>query len=157
MKQIEHEVDVVQQPVEEVWRVWMKNMQVSLPAAAPQHYSSLEYLDGPPLAPGGVFLVKYNPASFPHFDYFMGKWIAMDHDNYYAKAAILEGGHLGEHSSTANLFYSCKLVPGPTPNTCIIKWLFELDESTGHDFVDFIKEEMSILGASLDSHIASKA
>ncbi|KAI5061310.1 hypothetical protein GOP47_0023815 [Adiantum capillus-veneris] len=148
---------MVQHPVEEVWRVWIKNFQVTMPLMAPQLYVSVDYLDGPPLAPGGVFLIKHNPASFPHFDSIKAKWIVMDHDNCYFKAAILEGGHLGEHSTVANLTYSCKLVPGPTPNTCIKKWIFEFDESTQHDFLDYLKEEMSILGSSTCSHIASKA
>ncbi|MCO5605701.1 hypothetical protein L7F22_059885 [Adiantum nelumboides] len=87
--------------VEEVWRVWIKNFQASLPLIVPQHYSSIDYLDGPPLAPGGVFLIKYNPASFPHFDYLKAKWDAVDHDKYYFKAVIIEGGHLGQHSNAA--------------------------------------------------------
>ncbi|MCO5582437.1 hypothetical protein L7F22_036333 [Adiantum nelumboides] len=77
MKQVKHDV-VVAHSVEEVWRVWIKNFQASLPLIVPQHYSSIDYLDGPPLAPGGVFLIKYNPASFPHFDYIKAKVAILD-------------------------------------------------------------------------------
>ncbi|MCO5582435.1 hypothetical protein L7F22_036331 [Adiantum nelumboides] len=156
MKQVEHNV-VVACLMEQVWRVHVKNFQKSLPLIVPQHYSSIDYLDGPPLAPDGVVLVKYNPASFPHFDYIKGRWDAIDHDKYYFKAAILEGGHLGQHSNGGNLSYSLQLVPGPKPNTCIQKWTFQFDESIGHDFYEFIKEEASIMGTSMESHIASKA
>jgi hypothetical protein len=45
----------------EVWRVFVKNFQVTLPAAVPQHYSSVEYLDGPPLAPRGICQINNNP------------------------------------------------------------------------------------------------
>ncbi|MCO5582439.1 hypothetical protein L7F22_036335 [Adiantum nelumboides] len=156
MKQVKHNV-VVAHSVEEVWRVWIKNFQASLPVIVPQHYSSIDYLDGPPLAPGGVFLVKYNPASFPHFDYLKAKWDAVDHDKYYFKVDILEGGHLGQHSNAGNLSYSGQLLPGPEPNTCITKWTFQFDEAFEHDFHEYIKEEMSIFGSSIESHIASKA
>ncbi|MCO5548659.1 hypothetical protein L7F22_002118 [Adiantum nelumboides] len=156
MQQVKHDV-VVTHSVEEVWRVWINNFQVSLPLIVPQHYSSVDYLEGPPIAPGGIFLIKYNPASFPHFDYIKARWDVVDHDKYYFKVAILEGGHLGQHSNGGSLSYSCQLVPGPKPNTCITKWTFEFDESFEHDFHEYIKEEMSIFGSSIESHIASKA
>ncbi|KAI5054752.1 hypothetical protein GOP47_0029897 [Adiantum capillus-veneris] len=154
MKRVDHDVPTAH-PVEEVWRVWIKNFQVSLPRIVPQHYSSIDYLDGPPLAPGGIFLLKYNTASFPHFDTITARWDVIDHDKYSFKVAILEGGHLGEHSSVKNLSYSGQLVPGPEPNTCITKWTFEYDESIDHDFYEFIKEEMSIFGEAIESHIWS--
>ncbi|MCO5557249.1 hypothetical protein L7F22_010810 [Adiantum nelumboides] len=153
MKRVEHDVEVAHS-VEEVWRVWIKNFQASLPQIVPEHYSSIDYLDGPPLAAGGVFLVKYNPDSFPHFDSLKARWKACDHANFYFKVAIIEGGHLAEHSNLGNLSYSGQLVAGPKPNTCITKWTFEFDESIEHDFHEFIKEEMSIFGSSIESHIA---
>ncbi|MCO5548664.1 hypothetical protein L7F22_002123 [Adiantum nelumboides] len=156
MKQVEHDV-VVAYPMEEIWRVWIKNFQVSIPLIAPQHYSSVEYLDGPPLAPGGVFLLKYNPTSFCRFDYIKVEWDAIDHYKYYFKANILEGEHRGQHSNGGNLSYSVQLVPGPELNTCITKWTFQFDESLEHDFHELLKEEVSILGTSIESHIASKA
>ncbi|MCO5557251.1 hypothetical protein L7F22_010813 [Adiantum nelumboides] len=70
------------------------------------------------------------------------------------KVAIIEGGHLAEHSNLGNLSYSGQPVAGPKPNTCITKWTFEFDESIEHDFHEFIKEEMSIFGSSIESHIA---
>ncbi|MCO5554485.1 hypothetical protein L7F22_008014 [Adiantum nelumboides] len=153
MKRVEHDVEVAHS-VEEVWRVWIKNFQVSLPQIVPEHYSSIDYLDGPPLAAGGVFHIKYNPDSFPHFDYLKARWEACDHDNFYMKVAIIEGGHLAQHANMGNLSYSSQLVPGPKPNTSITKWTFEFDESIEHDFHEFIKEEMSIFGSSIESHIA---
>ena len=41
----------------------MKNFQTTLPKAVPQHYTSVEYLDGPPLAIGGVVQINYNVES----------------------------------------------------------------------------------------------
>jgi hypothetical protein len=60
MKQFELET-LVRHSTKEVWRMLVKNLQVTLPAAVPQHYSSVGYLDGPPLAPGGICQVINNP------------------------------------------------------------------------------------------------
>ena len=62
MKQFEVEM-VVKHAPKDVWRVWMKNFQITLPKAVPQHYASVEYLDGPPLAAGGVAQINYNTES----------------------------------------------------------------------------------------------
>ena len=62
MKQFEVEIVIKHSP-KDVWRVWMKNLQVTLPKAIPQHYTSVEYLDGPPLAAGGVGQINYNVES----------------------------------------------------------------------------------------------
>lgn len=59
MKQLELDV-AVRHSAKEVWRLAIKNFQVTLPTVVPQHYSSVEYLDGPPLAPGGICQVKSN-------------------------------------------------------------------------------------------------
>ncbi|MCO5582432.1 hypothetical protein L7F22_036328 [Adiantum nelumboides] len=156
MKQVEHDV-VVAHPMEEVWRVFVKNFQVSLPLIVPKHYSSIDHLDGPPLAPGGVLLIKHNPTSFPHFKHIKARWDAIDHDKYYFKAAILEGGHLGQYPNGGNLSYSLQLVPEREPNTCIKKYTFQFDEYIEHDFHELIKEEASIFGTTMEAHMASKA
>ena len=62
MKQFELEIVIKHSP-KDVWRVWMKNFQITLPKAIPQHYTSIEYLDGPPLATGGVGQINYNVES----------------------------------------------------------------------------------------------
>ena len=62
MKQFELEIVIKHSP-KDVWRVWMKNFQITLPKAIPQRYTSIEYLDGPPLATGGVGQINYNVES----------------------------------------------------------------------------------------------
>ena len=58
MKQFELEVQV-KCLAKEFWRVWVKNVQDTLPKAV-QHHTSVVYLDGPPLAVGGVTQVNYD-------------------------------------------------------------------------------------------------
>ena len=55
-----HVEEVVRHSPREVWRLWIKNFQDTVPKAVPQHYTSCEYLDGPPLGAGGVFQLNYN-------------------------------------------------------------------------------------------------
>ena len=62
MKQFEVEALVGHSP-KEVWRLFIKNFQDTLPKVVPQHYTSCEYLDGPPLAAGGVLQINYNTKS----------------------------------------------------------------------------------------------
>ena len=62
MKHFEIE-EVVRHSPKEVWRLHTKNFQDTFPKAIPQHYTSCEYLDGPPLAAGGIFQLNYNNES----------------------------------------------------------------------------------------------
>ena len=62
MKHFEIE-EVVRHSPKEFWRLYVKNLQDTLPKAIPQHYTSCEYLDGPPLAAGGIFQLNYNNES----------------------------------------------------------------------------------------------
>ena len=62
MKHFEIE-EVVRHSPKEVWRLYAKKLQDTLPKAIPQNYTSSEYLDGPPLAAGGIFQMNYNNES----------------------------------------------------------------------------------------------
>lgn len=145
-----HQLKVpVNHPASSVWQTYIKNFQVALPTIMPELYSAVEYLEGPPLAPGGVVLFKYNNG-FNHYDYLKGKWEVMDHDNYYTKMKMFEGGALGTHFSS--LAYSFELLPGSDPMSCIKVWTLYYEDIGKHDFHDVLKKELDICGKNLESY-----
>ena len=66
MKHFEME-EVVRHSPKEVWRLFVKNLQDTFPKAIPQQYTSCEYLEGPPLAAGGILQLNYNNKTKPPF------------------------------------------------------------------------------------------
>lgn len=92
------------------------------------------------------------PLGFAHYDYVKFVWEDIDHDKMVFKARIIEGGYLGKHTN-APLIYTAQFVDGPEPNTSIIKWVFEYDESYGNAFESALIQEHNIFGEYLESHI----
>jgi hypothetical protein len=68
------------------------------------------------------------------------------------KARTIEGGYLGKHTNLT-LIYLLQIVDGPEPNTSIVKWVFEYDESFGNGFASSPIREKNIFGEYLGSHI----
>lgn len=179
MKQLEVET-LVRHSTKEVWRVFVKNFQVTAPAAVPQHYSSVKYLDGPPLAPGGIMQVNNNPdgntspdhiitghidpfnsslshglcfsLGFAHYEYVKYVWDDVDHDKLVFKLRAIEGGYLGKHTDPT-LIHTAHFVNGPEPNTTIIKWVSEYDENFDNTFESFLIQEIHIFAEYMESHI----
>lgn len=140
----------VKHPAALVWQTHVKNFQCSLPAVVPRHYGSVEYLEGPPLARGGVFTVNYDKG-FGHYDYVKFVWDEIDHDNFYLKLTAMEGGALGKHFE--DLVYYYKVLPGPDKSSCVMWWKIEHKDIGEHDFHGVLKDELCMFSENLEAHL----
>ncbi|KAH7438908.1 hypothetical protein KP509_04G036400 [Ceratopteris richardii] len=140
----------VQQPAELVWQSHIKNFQVTLPAANPGHYKKVEYTEGPPLAAGGVVKIHY-VEEFGHYDYIKFRWDVMDHDNYYCKLTIFDGGFISK--KFASLVYHYSVTPSSDNLSCTMVWKIEYDDLEQHDCHDILKEELTKFSNIISAHI----
>ena len=90
--------------------------------------------------------------AFHHFEYFKAVWDYVEHDKMQLKCTVLEGGYLGKHTNP-NMSYINQVLDTDEPNTSIIKWTVEYDESFGDAIQEHFKEEKRILATYLESHI----
>ena len=91
-------------------------------------------------------------SGFVHFDYVKLIWEHIDHDKMSLKARVVEGGYLGKHVNPT-LVYNAQIMDGPEPNTSITKWTFEYDDAHEDTIGIFAREEVSMFGEYLESHI----
>ncbi|KAH7281153.1 hypothetical protein KP509_36G033100 [Ceratopteris richardii] len=115
-------------------------MTFTLPACNLGHYKKVEYVDEPPLAAGGVVKIYY-VEEFGHYDYVKFRWDEMDHDNYFRKLTIFEGGYISK--KFASLVYRHRTV----------SWKIEYDDLKQHDCHDILKEELTKFCNLISDHI----
>ncbi|KAH7351807.1 hypothetical protein KP509_19G015300 [Ceratopteris richardii] len=100
----------------------VEDFQVTLPAANPGHYKKVKYTEGPPLAVGGRVKIHY-VEEFGHYNYIKFRWDVMDHDNYYCKLTIFDGGFISKKFASL------------------------------HDCIDILKEELTKFSNIISAHI----
>ncbi|KAH7331249.1 hypothetical protein KP509_20G022100 [Ceratopteris richardii] len=132
-----------------VWQSVIKNLQVSLPAID-HNVSSVEFLDGPPLATSGVFRVRFRQ-DFHHSDYIKFQWDVIDHDALCAKATAIEGWIIDELIQDLSYYYNV-LPSFSDPNACRVSFQVEyLEQTDKHDLRSIFKDQVLNFIAAMEA------
>ncbi|KAI5081927.1 hypothetical protein GOP47_0001670 [Adiantum capillus-veneris] len=140
----------VQHSAEKVWQRYVHEMDKVLPASMPGHFNEMLYVDGPPLAVGSTFIVTYHE-DIPHYNSIKFRWDEMNHEEHHFKCTLIDGGALNKHFSY--LAYTFNILPGSTPESCVMQYIVEFVDLENHTFHAFIKEELEKFCNLLNSHL----
>eukprot|EP00250_Pteridium_aquilinum_P023107 c26207_g1_i1 orf=147-614(-) len=141
----------IKHPASVVWKVFMHDFQNCLPTVLPGHFHSIQHTEGPPMAPGSVFVATYGE-DVSHYEFIKLKWDEMNHEKLTFKCTLIEGGALGKHFTHLSYTYNIISV---TQESCLMHITVGFNDIGEHTFHDFIKDELVKFCTSLESHITS--
>ncbi|KAH7292598.1 hypothetical protein KP509_29G076800 [Ceratopteris richardii] len=145
---VELEVD---HPPHVVWQIHVKNFQASFAAAMPGVYNKVLYLEGPPLAPGGVFKACYDEG-FGHYGHATFVWDEIDHDKHFFKSTLIDGGLLDKHFEKVSYYYS--VLPSEDPSKSIMSWKIQYKDLNEHDCHYIIQNEIDNITKMMASYVS---
>ncbi|KAH7423832.1 hypothetical protein KP509_12G076200 [Ceratopteris richardii] len=140
----------VKHPADKVWKYYAHEMHNTLPVSMSGHFTDMVYLEGEPLTVGSTFRATYHE-DITHYSYIKMKWDEVDHEKHHFKCSLVDGGGLDKHF--AKLTYIFTILPGSSPQSCVMHFVVEYIDREDHSLHDFIKEEIKKCIASLDSHL----
>ncbi|KAH7331250.1 hypothetical protein KP509_20G022200 [Ceratopteris richardii] len=119
MKTFQEMVTVRSAP-ELVWRTVIKNLQVTLPTFY-HDIVSVEFMDGAPLSPDGVFRVCYHQEFRRcNVSYLKFKWKSIDHTSRTSKATAIEGELLDESIQGLSFSYTVTPIDGDAASCTVV-------------------------------------
>ncbi|GLJ28468.1 hypothetical protein SUGI_0560060 [Cryptomeria japonica] len=109
-------------PANQIWKAF-ENCADIFPKLMPNHFKSIDVLEGDGISPGSVRLIKYGEG-FQLATYKLEKIESLDEAKMTATHTVLNGQIMNKYKTYK---LTLKVSPGATSATCIVKWIIEYE------------------------------
>ncbi|XP_059077744.1 MLP-like protein 423 isoform X1 [Cryptomeria japonica] len=109
-------------PANQIWKAF-ENCADIFPKLMPNHFKSIDVLEGDGISPGSVRLIKYGEG-IQLATYKLEKIESLDEANMTTTHTVLNGQIMNKYKTYK---LTLKVSPGATLATCIVKWIIEYE------------------------------